>query len=145
MVCAAARPAQPMKTSREIGLSFILVKDAQAQSPLHLAQERALSSSSKREVYSFEEFDREKRNEVRLAQTSDYLSGSRVAGDSDLFPGSGAAQTKWWQLDQLGFSRPSLLDLRHVGRDSHTREFDRSPVISQGWSIAESPRLDGDF
>lgn len=51
------------------------------------------------------EFDRENSDEVRLAQTSNHLSNSRVAGDSDLFPGSGAAQRRRrWQLDQPGFS-----------------------------------------
>src|SRR6476661_9145700 len=100
MVWPTASPAQP--TRRAISLSFILAREAHAQPPLHLAQAAAHSSSSERQVCSSGKFDREKGDEVRLAQTSDNLSGSWVAGDSGLFPGSGAAR-RWWgrQLDQV--------------------------------------------
>src|SRR5207249_2112034 len=90
-------------------------------------------------------FDRGKGDEVRLAQTSDYLSGSWVAGDSCLFPGSGVTQTKRRELDHVGFSRPYLLDLHHVGRNSRHLEFHCCPVISQGRSVADSLGLDGSF
>ena len=57
-------------------------------------------------MYSSGKFDREKSDEVPLAQTSDYLSGSWVAGDSDLFPGSGVARRpgggNWITLDFRG-------------------------------------------
>src|SRR5678816_720368 len=146
MVWPAARPAQQMKTKRAIGLSFILAKATQAQPPLRLAQATAHSSSSLPQVYSSEKFDREKSDEVRLAQTSDYLSGSRVAGDSDLFPGSGVARRRRGrQLDQVGFSGPYLLDLHHAGRCSRHLEFHCCPVISQGRSVADSLGLDGSF
>src|SRR6476646_9508305 len=117
MVWPTASPAQP--TRRAISLSFILAKEPHAQPPLHLAQATAHSSSSERQVYSFWKFDREKSDDLRLAQTSDYLPGSWGAGDSGLFPGSGAARGRWgWHLDQVGFSGPYLLELHHAGRCS---------------------------
>src|SRR5712664_2288032 len=94
MVWPTARPAQPMKTRRAISLNFISAKEPHAQPPLHLAQVAAHSSSSQRQVYSSGKFDREKSDEVRVAQTSDYLPGSWVAGDSGLFPGSGVARRR---------------------------------------------------
>src|SRR4030095_5766559 len=93
---------------------------------------------SERQVYSSEKFDREKRDEVTQAQTSDYLSGSWVAGDSDLFPGSSSAGPWRRQLDQFGFSGPNLLDLRHSGRYRRHFEFRCCTLISQGRRIADS-------
>jgi hypothetical protein len=45
MVWPARGPAQPMKTRRAIGLSFILAKEPQAQPPLYLAQAPVQSST----------------------------------------------------------------------------------------------------
>src|SRR4029453_6958597 len=85
----------------------------------------------------------EKRDEVGVAQTSDYLSGPWVASDSDLFPRSGVARTKRRQLDHVGFSRRSFLDLRHVDRYRHRLEFRCRPAVSEGRSIPNSLGFNG--
>src|SRR5436309_1691920 len=92
MVWPSARPAQP--TRRAISLSFILAKEPQAQPPLHLARKGPRIRRAHKDRCIIRKFDREKGDEVRVAQTSDYLSCSRVAGDSGLFPGASVAR-RW--------------------------------------------------
>ncbi len=81
---------------------------------------------------------------VHLAQTFDHLSVSWVAGDSNLFPGSGI-DSRRRQLDHTRFPRSYLLDLRHVARHPRHPEFNWRGVVSQVGSIAHSFLVDGPF
>src|SRR5262249_19859739 len=89
-------------------------------------------------------FDKQMPGEEPLAQTSDHLSVSRTAGAPDLLPGSRVARTtSWrWQLDHTRFSRPYILDVRHVTRHPGHRNFDCPPLISQDRVVAHSRCLD---
>src|SRR5215211_2509235 len=114
MVWLTARAAQPINKSRAIGVSFIFAKEAEAQPPLHSAQTAAHWSSLILTAFFVPQIDREKRDEVRLAQTFHCLSGRWFAGDSDLVAGSDVAP-RWWgrQLDHVGFSwRSRVLGIR---------------------------------
>src|SRR5262249_25017063 len=113
----------------------------------HRFNGRKWQTIPKRQVHSSGKFGRKKRDEVRLAQTSDRLSDSRTARDSDLFPGSGVSRTtsRRRQLDHTGFPRPHLLELRHVTRHPGYRKFYCHSCISKVRSVAHSLWLDRAF